>query len=169
MQICIQKKKKARIEQVTANREWKRITPCKESIAMVNPAYLRTKQEILLGKRHEAHQQEKTKEHDQRTKIYVHDRERYANRHSENEKARIEQVTANHELKSITTCKESFAMVNPTYIATELEVRTSTLNVRQGETQTLPHHRNREFLANQRKTLSKLLVLDINWKTYSTS
>jgi hypothetical protein len=122
-----------------------------------------------LEKHHEAHQQEKTKEREQRTKGCVHDRQRYANTHSENTKARIEQVTSNHELKSITTCKESFAIVNPTFIAIELEVRTSTLNVRQGETQTLPDHRNREFLANQRKTLSKLLVFDIIWKTYSTS
>jgi hypothetical protein len=35
-------KKKARIEQVAANRELQRITPCKESIAMVNPAYIPT-------------------------------------------------------------------------------------------------------------------------------
>jgi hypothetical protein len=32
--------KKARMEQVTATRELRRSTPCKESIAMVNPAYI---------------------------------------------------------------------------------------------------------------------------------
>jgi hypothetical protein len=128
-------KKKARIEQVIANREWQRITPCKESIAMVNPAYIPTEQEILLRKRHEAYQQKKTKEQEQRTKRCVP--ERYADVHSENKKARIEQITANHELKCITTCQESIAMVNPAYIAIEFF---------------------------QRNTLSKLFVFDINWK-----
>jgi limonene-1,2-epoxide hydrolase len=146
-------KKKARLEQVTTNREWKRVTPCKESIAMVNPAYIPTEQEVLLEKRHEAYRQEKTKQQEQR----------YANMHSINKKSRIEQVTSNHGFKRITKCKESIAMVNPTYVATELEVHTSILNVRQGETQTVLHHRNGEFLANQRNTLSKLLVFDINW------
>jgi hypothetical protein len=125
-------KKKARLEQVTANREWKRVTPCKESIAMVNPAYIPTEQEVLLEKRHEAYRQEKTKQQEQR----------YANMHSINKKSRIEQVTSNHGFKRITKCKESIAMVNPTYVATELEVHKSILNVRQGETQTVLHHRN---------------------------
>jgi hypothetical protein len=102
---------------------------------MVNPAYIPTEQEILLRKRHEAYQQKKTKEQEQRTKRCVP--ERYADMHSENKKARIEQITANHELKCITTCQESIAMVNPAYIAIEFF---------------------------QRNTLSKLFVFDINWK-----
>jgi hypothetical protein len=145
--------KKARVEQITAKKVLKRSMPCKESIAMVNPAYIPTEQEILLEKRHEAYRQEKTKQQEQR----------YANMHSINKKSRIEQVTSNHGFKRITKCKESIAMVNPAYVATELEVHTSILNVRQGETQTVLHHRNGEFLANQRNTLSKLLVFDINW------
>jgi hypothetical protein len=39
------KQKKARIEKVAINKVLKRNTPCKESIAMVNPAYITTDQE----------------------------------------------------------------------------------------------------------------------------
>ena len=35
-----QQQKKGRIEQITANREFRRNTPRKESIVMVNPAYI---------------------------------------------------------------------------------------------------------------------------------
>jgi hypothetical protein len=38
--------KKAKIEQVRAYKLLKRSTPCKESIAMVNPAYIETEQEV---------------------------------------------------------------------------------------------------------------------------
>ena len=38
--------KKARIEQIRANREFRRNTPCKESIAMVNPVYVESKEEV---------------------------------------------------------------------------------------------------------------------------
>jgi hypothetical protein len=38
--------KKARIEQIIARKELKRSTPCKESIAMVNPAYIPTEEEV---------------------------------------------------------------------------------------------------------------------------
>jgi hypothetical protein len=61
-------------------------------------------------------------------------------------------------------------MVNLTYIATEQEVDTSTLNVRQRkpvqmrETQTMLNRQNGEFLAKQRKNVSKMLVFDVNWK-----
>ena len=41
------KTKKARIEQITANHEFRRNTPCKESIAMVNPAYIATEEELM--------------------------------------------------------------------------------------------------------------------------
>jgi hypothetical protein len=115
-------KKKARIEQVRAYRKWKRNTPCKESIAMVNPAYIATEQEVLLEKHHQAYQQKKRKKQD------------------------------------------------PTFIATEQEVGTSNLNVRQRkplppkQIQTLIHHGNKELLAKQRKIVSKMLVFDINWK-----
>jgi hypothetical protein len=46
MQICTRKKNKARIEQVTTTRELKHISSCKESIEMVNSAYITTKQEV---------------------------------------------------------------------------------------------------------------------------
>jgi hypothetical protein len=72
-------KKKAKIEQVKANRELKRITPCKESIAMLNPAYIPTEQEVLLEKRREAYHQKKIKEQKQRIKRYAQDRQRYIN------------------------------------------------------------------------------------------
>ena len=39
--------RKARIEQITANREFRRNTPCKESIVMVNPAYIATEEELI--------------------------------------------------------------------------------------------------------------------------
>ena len=43
-------KKKARIEQIIANREFRRNTPCKESIAMVNPAYVESEEEVSRKK-----------------------------------------------------------------------------------------------------------------------
>jgi hypothetical protein len=142
------------MEQVRAYREWKRITPCKESIAMVNLSYIATVQEVLLEKHHQAYQQKKTTEQAKRTKRCAHDRHRYANMNSVENRGRAEQVTANHELKRITPCKESIMMVRHAYIATEQEVRT----------QTLLHHRNKEFLAKQNKRISKMLLFDINWK-----
>jgi hypothetical protein len=38
--------KKSRLEQIIANREFRRTIPCKESIAMVNPAYIPTEEEV---------------------------------------------------------------------------------------------------------------------------
>jgi hypothetical protein len=148
----------------------KRITPCKESIAMVNPAYIPTEEEVLLEKRREAYHQKKMKEEEQRTKRCAQDKKRYINMPSEKNKARIEQVASNPELKRILPWEESIAMVNPAYIATEEEVGTSTLNMRGrkpisvGETKTLLHHRNEEFWKRQRNTVSKLLIFDVNWK-----
>uniref|UniRef100_A0A452YIZ9 Uncharacterized protein n=1 Tax=Aegilops tauschii subsp. strangulata TaxID=200361 RepID=A0A452YIZ9_AEGTS len=43
----------------------------------------------------------------------------------EQKKARIRQITANRALKRNTPCKESIAMENPTYVATEEEISTS--------------------------------------------
>jgi hypothetical protein len=136
---------------------------------MVNPTYIATQQEVLMEKHRETYQK-KTKELEQRMKRCAQERERYANTFSEKKKARIKQITVNHDLKCITPCKESVAMVNLTYIATEQEVDTSTLNVRQRkpiqvrETQTMLHRQNEEFLAKQRKNVSKMLVFDVNWK-----
>ena len=50
MQICNQNKKKARIEQIIANREFRRNTPCKESIAMVNPTYVESEEKVSTKK-----------------------------------------------------------------------------------------------------------------------
>ena len=47
--------KKARIKQIAANRELKRNTPCKDSIAMVNPAYIATEEEVSKSIRHRLH------------------------------------------------------------------------------------------------------------------
>jgi hypothetical protein len=134
---------------------------------MVNPTYIATQQEVLMEKHRETYQK-KTKELEQRMKRCAQDRERYANTFSEKKKARIKQVAVNHDLKCITPCKESIAMVNLTYIATEQEVDTSTLNVRQRkhvqmrETQAMLHCQNEEFFAKQRKNVSKMLVFDVN-------
>jgi hypothetical protein len=46
----------------------------------------------------------------------------------EKKKVRIQQITANQELKRSTQTKDSIAMENPAYIETELEVKTSTFN-----------------------------------------
>jgi hypothetical protein len=135
---------------------------------MVNPTYIPTKHEILLEKHCQTYQQKKIKGEKQRTKGCMHNTYRYENMHSEYKKARIEQVTANHESKRITTCKESITMLNSTYITTQLEVRTSTLNARQAETQRLLHRRSGQFSAN-RKSLSNLLIFHINWNIQSTS
>jgi hypothetical protein len=38
--------KKARLQQIKANHEYRRNTPCKESIAMMNPAYIAMEEEV---------------------------------------------------------------------------------------------------------------------------
>lgn len=116
-----------------------------------------------LKKRREAYQQNKKntkRDQDPRTKRCAQERQRYANKQPEQKKARIEQITANKTLKRRTPCKDSIAMENPAYIATEEEVGPSTLNVRQrkpvtpGERQTLLQRRNGEFSKKKRKTVS---------------
>ena len=117
-----------------------------------------------LKKRREAYQRNKPikerkkyeeLEPEQRTKICAQERQRYANKESKQKKARIEQITANKVLKRNTPSKDSIAMVNPAYIATEEKVCASTLNVRKrapvtpGERQALLHRQN-----EQRKTAS---------------
>jgi DNA-binding IclR family transcriptional regulator len=80
----------------------------------------------MLEKRREAYKQKKTNEPELMTKRCAQDRQRYANMQPEQKKARIEKVAANKILKRNTPCKESIAMVNPAYIETEQEGRTST-------------------------------------------
>ena len=72
-------------------------------------------------------------------------------------KARIEHI---NELKRNTASKDSIALENPAYIATEKEVGTSTIpdyrkHVTPGERQTLLHRRNKEFTTRQRHVSSK--------------
>ena len=61
----------------------------------------------------------------QKTKKCARERQKYANMQPEQKKARVRQIAANRELKRNTPCKESIAMENPTYVATEEEVRKS--------------------------------------------
>ncbi|KAM3210840.1 hypothetical protein ACQJBY_064632 [Aegilops geniculata] len=73
-------------------------------------------------------------------------------------KARIEKIKANRELKRNTPSKDSIAMENPAYIATEQEVSTSAFTVKHGkhvtagERQTLLHRHNEEFAARRMKS-----------------
>ncbi|XP_051182357.1 uncharacterized protein [Lolium perenne] len=62
----------------------------------------------------------------QRKKQCVQKRQKYANMQPEQKKARLEQIVANREFRRNTPCKESIAMVNPAYIATEEEFSAST-------------------------------------------
>jgi hypothetical protein len=94
------------------------------------------------------------------------DRERHARMTDEEKQEKLkkrreayQQNKKNKEAnKRNMTSKESIAMVNPAYIATQQEGGTSTLHVRQrnhvtpGERQTLLHRRSEEFSAKQRKT-----------------
>jgi hypothetical protein len=117
-------------------------------------------QEKLKNHR-EAYQQKKRKEPEQVTKRCAQDRQRYEKMQPEQKKARIDQITANRGLRRNTPCKQSIAMVNPAYVATQQKVGTSTLNARQtkpvtpGERQTLLRRRNEEFSIIQRKTTSQ--------------
>jgi hypothetical protein len=99
------------------------------------------------------------------------DRERYARMTDEEKQEKLKKrrdayqqnKSKKYAQKAIvdsTPSKESIAMENQTYIATEQETGTTTLNLRQrkpvtqGERQTLLHRRNEEFSKRQRKTIS---------------
>ena len=69
------------------------------------------KKDELLKKRREAYQQKKEK-------ICAQQRQIYANMEPTQKKARIENI---NELKRNTASKDSIAMENPAYIATEQE------------------------------------------------
>lgn len=145
--------------------------------------YTDEEKEKMLEKRREAYQQKKIKEPEQRTKRCAQERQRYANMDPEKKKAKIEQVTANREWKRITPCKESNAMVNPSYIATEQEVlpekrreahEQKKTKEREQKTKGWAQDRernvgqrkpvNEEFSAKQRKNVSKMLLFDVKWK-----
>ncbi|XBH53880.1 hypothetical protein VPH35_076291 [Triticum aestivum] len=108
------------------------------------------KREEKLKKRREGYQQKKEK-------ICAQQRQIYAKMQPEQKKARIEHI---NELKRNTASKDSIALENPAYIATEKEVGTSTFpdyrkHVTPGERQTLLHRRNKEFTTRQRHVSSK--------------
>ena len=92
-----------------------------------------------VKKLREAYQNKKLKEPkkyaelepEKREKIRAQERQRYADMQPEKKKARVEQIAANNVLKRGMPCKDSIAMRNPAYNATEHEGRASTLNVRQ--------------------------------------
>uniref|UniRef100_A0A8I6XAN9 Uncharacterized protein n=1 Tax=Hordeum vulgare subsp. vulgare TaxID=112509 RepID=A0A8I6XAN9_HORVV len=74
-------------------------------------------------------------------------------------KARIEQIGVRRQLKSNTPSKDSIAMENPEYVATEEEVRSSKLTIKHrnrvaaGKRQTLMHQRNEEFTRRRKQTV----------------
>ena len=81
-----------------------------------------------LKKRREAYKRnkiiKKTRKHadlepEERKKLCAQKRQKYTNMQPEQKKARLEQIIANREFRRNTPCKESIAMVNPAYIATE--------------------------------------------------
>ncbi|XBH87734.1 hypothetical protein VPH35_075141 [Triticum aestivum] len=82
----------------------------------------------------------------------------YANMQTAQKKARIENI---NELKRNTASKDSIAMENPAYIATEQEGSTSNFPVKHkkhvtpGERQALLHRRNEEFTRRRPKTASE--------------
>ncbi|XBI38038.1 hypothetical protein VPH35_123203 [Triticum aestivum] len=78
----------------------------------------------------------------------------------EQKKARVEQRKARRQMERNTPSKDSLAMENPEYVATEQEVSTSTFAVKHrdhvaaGKRQTLLHHRNEQFIRRWRQTVS---------------
>ncbi|XBI67615.1 hypothetical protein VPH35_046933 [Triticum aestivum] len=91
-------------------------------------------------------------------KICAQQRQIYANMQPAQKKARIENI---NELKHNTASKDSIAMENPAYIATEQEANTSIFpvkhkkHVKPGERQALLHRRNEEFTTRRSKTASE--------------
>ncbi|KAF6991924.1 hypothetical protein CFC21_008972 [Triticum aestivum] len=76
----------------------------------------------------------------------------------EQKKAKVEQNKARRQMERNTPSKDSLAMENPEYVATEQEVSTFAVkhrdNVPAGKRQTLLHHRNEQFMRRQRQTVS---------------
>ncbi|KAF7025403.1 hypothetical protein CFC21_037585 [Triticum aestivum] len=109
------------------------------------------KRQEQLKKRREAYQKQKEK-------ICAQQRQIYANMQPAQKKARIENI---NELKHNTASKDSIAMENPAYIATEQEANTSIFpvkhkkHVKPGERQALLHRRNEEFTTRRSKTASE--------------
>jgi hypothetical protein len=114
-----------------------------------------------LKKRREVYHQKKDsgKTPEQKAAQCAQERQKYANMQPEQKKARIKQIEARHQLRRNTPSKDSLAMENPEYVATEEEVSTSTFTVKHrdhvaaGERQTLLHRRNEEFTRRRKQTV----------------
>uniref|UniRef100_A0A453RWX0 Uncharacterized protein n=1 Tax=Aegilops tauschii subsp. strangulata TaxID=200361 RepID=A0A453RWX0_AEGTS len=85
-----------------------------------------------LKKRREAYHQKKDsgKTAEQKAAHCTHEKQKYANLQPVQKKARVEQRKARRQMERSTPCKDSLAMENPEYVATEQEVSTSTLAVK---------------------------------------
>ena len=107
------------------------------------------KKQEKLKKRREAYQQKKME-------ICANQRQIYANMQPGQKKCRIEQII---ESKRKAETKDSIAMENPAYIATEQEVSTSTFdlnhrkNVTPGKRQALLRRRNKDFMTRRKKII----------------
>jgi hypothetical protein len=114
-----------------------------------------------LKKRREAYHRKKDPEKtpEQKAAKSAQQKQKYASMQLEQKKARKEQIVARRQLNRSTPCKESIAMENPEYVATEQEVGTFQTTVKQrshvaaGKRQALLHHRNEEFSRRQRQTV----------------
>ena len=115
-----------------------------------------------LKKRREAYQRNKVsgKTPEQKAAKCAQEKKRYANMQTEKKKARMEQIEAHPQLKRNTPSKDSIAMENPEYLATEQEESTSTFTVKHrdhvaaGERQALLHRRNEEFTRRRKQAIS---------------
>ncbi|KAM3225720.1 hypothetical protein ACQJBY_058440 [Aegilops geniculata] len=115
-----------------------------------------------LKKRREAYQRKKVsgKTPKQKAAKCAQEKKRYANMQTEKKKARMEQIEAHRQLKRNTLSKDSIAMENPEYVATEQEESTSTFTVKHrdhvaaGERQALLHRRNEEFTRRRKQAIS---------------
>lgn len=115
-----------------------------------------------LKKRREAYHQKKYSGKTPEQKATQRTQEKkYENMQPERKKARVEQIEVRRQLKRNTPSKDSIAMENPEYVATEEEVRSSKLTTKHrnrvagGKRQTLIHERNEEFTRRRKQTVAE--------------
>jgi hypothetical protein len=106
----------------------------------------KAKDSTQIAKRIEENKKYTEKQQRQKCRKKERERQYYEKMQPEKRKSRIEKITNNKELKRSTNTKDSIAMENPAYIETELEVTTSTFNVKQTpqERQTSLDQKNEE-------------------------
>lgn len=115
-----------------------------------------------LKKRREAYQQKKDsrKTAEQKAATSAQEKQRYENMKPEKKKARMKQIVDHRQMKWDTPSKDSIAMENPEYVATEQDVSNSTFtskyrdHVAAGKRQALLHCRNEEFTKRRKQTIS---------------